>query len=172
VRSVDKHDQAIAEISPVTVNASRWGDGVIPKSLHDMAAYYRMVDGLTSEEGSYQPALDVLQILEEAFPEASTDLLIRECKVPTMHHVRYDLVKTLPNNFVAHGDALINLNPIFGQGCTKAAMDATTLDAFLRASPTSLGMVPSGFSKRMIALQTRRNRSMFDNTRLLGEFSS
>jgi hypothetical protein len=160
--------KAPVNFSSVILIASRWGDGAIPESLHDMAAYYKMVDEITSEEGSYQPALDVLHILEEAFPEASTGLLIRKCKVPTMHHVRYDLVKTLPNNFVAHGDALINLNPIFGQGCAKAAMDATTLDAFLRALPTSLDVVPSGFSKRMVVLQTRRNRSMFDNTRLLG----
>jgi hypothetical protein len=133
-----------------------------------MAAYYKKVDAIASEEGSYQPALDTLRILEDAFPEASTGSSIRKHKVTTMHHIRYDLVETLPDNFAAHGDALINLNPVFGQGCTKAAMDATTLDAFLRASPTSREIVPSGFSKKMIVLQTRRNRFMFDSTRWLG----
>jgi hypothetical protein len=153
----------------VTIIAGKWGDGGLPESLHDMAAFYQKVDELTSEEGSYQPALDVLHVLEEAFPEVSTGSLLRKHKSPTMHHIRYDLMKALPDNFAAHGNALINLNPIFGQGCAKAAMDATTLDAFLRASPTSRGIVPSGFSKRMIALQTSRNRSMFDATRMIGQ---
>jgi 2-polyprenyl-6-methoxyphenol hydroxylase-like FAD-dependent oxidoreductase len=156
--------------SPVTLITLRTGDGSLPESLHDVAAYYKMVDEITSEEGSYQPALDVLRILEEAFPETTTGSLMKKYKVPTMNHVRYDLMKALPDNFAAHGDALINLNPIFGQGCTKAAMDATTLDAFLRAAPANHGRVPSGFSKRMTALQTLRNRSMFDSTRWMGLF--
>jgi 2-polyprenyl-6-methoxyphenol hydroxylase-like FAD-dependent oxidoreductase len=153
----------------VIIGCSRWGEGDVPGSLHDFAVLFNKIDEATSQEGTYQPVYDALRVVEEAFPESSTDSLIRKHKVPSLRHVRYDLMKILPDNFAVHGDAFITVNPIFGQGCTKAAMDATTLDAFLRTVPASRSFVPSGFSKRMIALQTNRDRFMYNNTRFLGK---
>jgi hypothetical protein len=52
-----------------------------------------------------------------------------------MHWVKYhEHAATLPENYVALGDAWMRLNPVFGQGMAKAVVEATTLDGVLRGA--------------------------------------
>ena len=79
--------------------------------------------------------------------------------------VRYDLTRDVPSNFVALGDAVLRLNPIYGyvlltlrfsssslpwfrsQGIVKSCMDCTTLDKSLRQKSLSKGgRLAKGFS--------------------------
>lgn len=51
---------------------------------------------------------------------------------------RYDRMPHLPDGLVVVGDALCNLNPLYGQGMTMAALQALTLRDCLRAGHTDL----------------------------------
>jgi len=51
---------------------------------------------------------------------------------------RYDQMPRLPNGLVVLGDALCNLNPLYGQGMTMAALQAVALRDCLRAGDTDL----------------------------------
>jgi 2-polyprenyl-6-methoxyphenol hydroxylase-like FAD-dependent oxidoreductase len=87
-----------------------------------------------------------------------------------MYHRRFDMAPSLPHNFAVVGDALMRLNPIFAQGCAKAGQDVTSLDAELRRCTGSA--VPDGFAKRLLKIQTSRDRVFFDSTRMNGELWS
>ncbi|KAG8971214.1 hypothetical protein FRC05_011408 [Tulasnella sp. 425] len=72
----------------------------------------------------------LLDIMEEDIE----DMEIYRCRLGQFYHLRYDLSKRLPQNFVPIGDAVMKLNPVYGQGGTKACMDVCSLDGVLRRS--------------------------------------
>ncbi|KAG8993909.1 hypothetical protein FRB95_014179 [Tulasnella sp. JGI-2019a] len=71
---------------------------------------------------------------------------------------------TLPNNWIAMGDSLIKLNPIYGQGCTKAMMDAVTLDSLLRHVPSQQDLPPD-FSKKFFHKAVARTKGIWDGNK-------
>jgi hypothetical protein len=61
-----------------------------------------------------------------------------------LHDIRYYAhAQNMPSNFAALGDAVTRLNPVNGQGMSKALVTALVMDSILRRSPSSL---PSTFS--------------------------
>lgn len=78
----------------------------------------------------------------------------------------------MPENFAILGDAVISLNPVFGQGCSKAMIDAMTLDGALRAVTVKgrarTERLPEGFARGVVKMQMARVKSMFDLTRWMG----
>jgi hypothetical protein len=83
-----------------------------------------------------------------------------------MHQVKYhDHPSSLPVNFVALGDASKKLNPVFGQGMAKTMVEATTLDAVLRAS-TDSAIGPTYFTKA-----AHRTGSVWTSTKI-GDYAN
>jgi flavin-dependent dehydrogenase len=69
-----------------------------------------------------------------------------------MHMIKYHQhISMVPSNFVAVGDSWMRLNPVWGQGATMAMIQATSLDATLRAvsatSQSKLAIAPAYFKK-------------------------
>jgi 2-polyprenyl-6-methoxyphenol hydroxylase-like FAD-dependent oxidoreductase len=112
----------------------------------------------------------VLRALQDAQDgDLDGELILEKYRVTRLYHNRYDRVRALPSNFAVLGDALMRLNPAFGQGCAKAGQDATTLDALLRAVPyNNQGTLPRDYAMKLIKAQTRRNRGLFDSNRWNG----
>jgi hypothetical protein len=156
----------------VFLGAIQWGHVVpYPTTLDEFATYMAESEKVTTEEGDASaPAYHAVRVLQEILGKegSAAPTLFKHAVNGGMHHIRYDLLprSALPANFCAIGDALVRLNPVFGQGCTKAAQDATTLDAILRACSGS--QVPDDFAKKMLDLQTPRSRVFFDNNRTMG----
>ncbi|KAJ3146410.1 hypothetical protein HK101_002333 [Irineochytrium annulatum] len=59
--------------------------------------------------------------------------------------IRYDQAKNLPEGFFAVGDAVISVNPIYGQGLTLSAVSVSSLDRALRDSATIAAAGPAYF---------------------------
>ncbi|BBY17962.1 FAD-dependent oxidoreductase [Mycolicibacterium litorale] len=57
---------------------------------------------------------------------------------PSNRWRRYDRMGRLPDGFVVVGDAVCSFNPVYGQGMTIAAIEATVLDRCLRAGEADL----------------------------------
>jgi 2-polyprenyl-6-methoxyphenol hydroxylase-like FAD-dependent oxidoreductase len=57
---------------------------------------------------------------------------------PSNRWRRYDKMKRMPDGFVVVGDAVCSFNPIYGQGMTIAAIEATVLRDCLRAGDADL----------------------------------
>ncbi|KUI29884.1 2-polyprenyl-6-methoxyphenol hydroxylase-like oxidoreductase [Mycobacterium sp. IS-1742] len=63
---------------------------------------------------------------------------VRVHQYPSNRWRRYDKLKRFPAGFVVLGDAVCSFNPIYGQGMTVAAIEATVLRDCLRAGDADL----------------------------------
>ncbi|KAG8851229.1 hypothetical protein FRB96_009432 [Tulasnella sp. 330] len=81
-----------------------------------------------------------------------------DLSIGTFRWLKYNEMASdaLPRNFVAIGDASMNLNPAGGQGCSKAMSDAITLDACLRRTPSQTRELPYDFSLQYFQKQAAR----------------
>lgn len=80
-----------------------------------------------------------------------------DLKIPPCSYIQYQKAQTgaIPSNFVAIGNAVMAVNPVFGQGMAKACIGAVTLDRFLGCLRKGKS-IPTNFSKRFFALQAAR----------------
>ncbi|KAJ7066144.1 hypothetical protein C8F01DRAFT_694753 [Mycena amicta] len=105
---------------------------------------------------------DKLQEVEE---KDATHSLV---KVPPTTYVRYHLATNLPSNFVALGDSVMTVNPLFGEGGSKAMRCAMALHKTLfRAQTTSGRTLPDSFSEDFFKEEHNRTDWLWENTRTM-----
>ncbi|KAJ4483520.1 hypothetical protein J3R30DRAFT_3835781 [Lentinula aciculospora] len=86
-----------------------------------------------------------LDILEESQP----DIHFSHVRAPPTSYVQYHKTVNLPSNFIALGDSVSSVDPIYGQGCTKAFLGAVVLDSVLRAKLQAHAKeLPADFSEQ------------------------
>jgi 2-polyprenyl-6-methoxyphenol hydroxylase-like FAD-dependent oxidoreductase len=153
----------------VVLLSMQWGHVTeYPETIDSFVEFVKQCEDETSEVGRGEYFYDAMEVLREALGEEACEAkTLVKYSATGMHHYRFDKAPELPDNYAIVGDALLRLNPIFGQGCAKAAQDVTTLDAMLRK--VTGPVVPNGFSKQVLSLQTPRARVFFDSTRMMGE---
>ncbi|KIY70453.1 hypothetical protein CYLTODRAFT_442013 [Cylindrobasidium torrendii FP15055 ss-10] len=115
------------------VCAGGWGrSGQSPKTIEDVIAHCQ---SLKLEKPFPQWALDMLYVLQEV----EQDAVVSHVNVGPSFLMKFHECNGLPTNFVALGDAVCRVNPLYGQGCAKAVIGATCLNTVLnrtRSSPT------------------------------------
>ncbi|KAJ7785634.1 hypothetical protein B0H16DRAFT_1400210 [Mycena metata] len=86
--------------------------------------------------------------------------------MPTQSYIEYHRVpaRNLPSNFVAIGDATLQLNPLHGQGFAKAMLNGIALDALLRSLNTT--SLPRDFSAKFFKKNAVYTKGLWDATRL------
>ncbi|KAF8151934.1 hypothetical protein K438DRAFT_1864784 [Mycena galopus ATCC 62051] len=89
-------------------------------------------------------------------------------KTPTQTYIRYHRLPTnaLPSNFIAIGDANLQLNPVHGQGFAKTILNGLALDPLLRSINPDLGNLPRDFSARYFKKNAAYTHGLWDTTRL------
>lgn len=132
------------------VCAGGWGrSGQSPKTLEDVVAHCQ---SLKLEKPFPQWAIDMLLALQEV----EQDAVISHVNVGTFIVVhlggpfvlmlaflgpsflmKFHECNGLPTNFVALGDAVCRVNPLYGQGCAKAVIGATCLNTILNRTRSS-----------------------------------
>jgi hypothetical protein len=154
----------------VVLLSVQWGHvAKYPETIDSFVEFCKQCEDATSEIGRGEYFYDAMEVLREALGEevCQAKTLVKY-SVTEMHHYRFDKAPALPDNYAIMGDALIRLNPVFGQGCAKAGQDVATLDAVLRKCTGTV--VPDGFSRQLLTTQTPRARVFFDGTRTMGEY--
>ncbi|KAG8981458.1 hypothetical protein FRB93_008679 [Tulasnella sp. JGI-2019a] len=90
---------------------------------------------------------------------------IYDANTGKMHNIPYhEAPEALPSNWVAIGDAVTKLNPIYGQGTTKAAIEVVTLDSILRAIPAAQG-IPADLPERYYTKRAPRVLGLWEATK-------
>ncbi|KIJ42124.1 hypothetical protein M422DRAFT_31490 [Sphaerobolus stellatus SS14] len=85
-------------------------------------------------------------------------------RCPPAVWLQYHKATNLPSNFVALGDAVMNLNPLQGFGVTKACVDAVTLNGLLTRLPGNT--LPSDFGHKFFDIQAKRIKGRWDQTKM------
>ncbi|KAH7101153.1 hypothetical protein BKA62DRAFT_704391 [Auriculariales sp. MPI-PUGE-AT-0066] len=141
----------------IIISAGHWGHRAPPVTLDDLREY--------ALSARIRPVpswfLDVLALLEPVKNQTTSSSM----KLNSCSRIFYESVKVLPRNFIAHGDSVIRLNPRNGEGVTKCAMGATTLDGVLRRMPQ--GPHDSAFSKTFFKLLAGRTSHLWNSSRYL-----
>ncbi|KAE9409592.1 hypothetical protein BT96DRAFT_529475 [Gymnopus androsaceus JB14] len=101
-----------------------------------------------------------IDILEESKPA----IKYSHVRVPGTAYIRYHRMANLPCNFVAIGDSVMSINPIFGQGCTKALLGAVALHTVLS---TNSGEIPPNFSELFFQEHFEKTDGFWQTTRLI-----
>ncbi|KAJ7578566.1 hypothetical protein C8J56DRAFT_1016531 [Mycena floridula] len=143
----------------IQVLAMIWGTNhQLPTSLEELKVYARDLRlDVPLPEWIFQ-VLDELEPLSDA-----TTMIKTSSKPPT--YVRYHKAVCLPDNFVALGDSVMNINPIGGQGISKSLMGTICLNEVLRELPSGSPAIPSSFSSRFFKMQAHKIESLWTGTK-------
>ncbi|KAF7794180.1 hypothetical protein EIP86_005311 [Pleurotus ostreatoroseus] len=139
-----------------------WGDVNLPLEADDIEPF---VKSLNAHEPVPSWLVETLQILVSEGSPRFKSLKIRPCS-----NIQYHKVPDLPVNFVAVGDSMLQLNPIYAQGCSKAMMGVTTLNSLLRSShpvvrPGQDDLLPTSFSKTYFRAVGHHGQALWDSTK-------
>jgi flavin-dependent dehydrogenase len=86
------------------------------------------------------PTSDVYDLIAQAEP--LTDPVVH--KFPSSQWRHYEKLRHFPQGYIVFGDAICSFNPVYGQGMSTSAMQASALDRCLQGPE-------QGFSKRFFA---------------------
>ncbi|KAI5117976.1 hypothetical protein M0805_004909 [Coniferiporia weirii] len=135
-----------------------WGDQALP-DFSDIKDFF---EDLTPDERVPDWFMTMLDILLEYQHLAE----VSNSKYPTLSSIRYERAAYLPSNFIAIGDSVMQVNPTFAQGCSKACVGAITLDSMLRSRPmVNSTSIPLGFSRQFFKELTLKTASAWDGTK-------
>ncbi|KAF7339236.1 hypothetical protein MVEN_02001400 [Mycena venus] len=133
----------------------------LPRSVPEILPFISTIRGHAPLASWF---VETVEILCENCNEPSFDII----KIPEQSCVKYHSVPTgaLPSNFIAVGDAHIQLNPVHGQGVSKAMLNAITLNSLLHSIDSPVPIIPGDFSVRYFKENAARTKGLWDATRL------
>ncbi|KAJ6527370.1 hypothetical protein B0H19DRAFT_1275184 [Mycena capillaripes] len=133
----------------------------LPRSVPEILPFISTIRGHAPLASWF---VETVEILCENCNEPTFDII----KIPEQSCVKYHSVPTgaLPSNFIAVGDAHIQLNPVHGQGISKAMLKAITLNSLLHSIDSPVPIIPGDFSARYFKKNAARTEGLWDATRL------
>ncbi|EGN96342.1 hypothetical protein SERLA73DRAFT_186054 [Serpula lacrymans var. lacrymans S7.3] len=136
-----------------------WGAGEDPPRTIQATKEY--IHAMVLDERPPQWWFDMLDLLTEVEDKMTCSIV----RVPPTPYIRFHKATNLPSNWVAIGDSVMRLNPVFGQGCSKAMLDVVSLNNVLHSMATSESKagsrLPKDFSKRFFAAQEQKIKPLW-----------
>ncbi|KAF8221557.1 hypothetical protein L208DRAFT_1327277 [Tricholoma matsutake] len=102
----------------------------------------------------------------DALHEVEASATITNVNLSSLSYIKYHQARNLPDNYIAIGDSILRVNPIYGHGCSKAIMGAVTLNTVLK-STDSQNYLPVDFSKRFFDAQAAKIDPIWEGTKIL-----
>ncbi|KZT32412.1 hypothetical protein SISSUDRAFT_1028503 [Sistotremastrum suecicum HHB10207 ss-3] len=135
-----------------------------PRSIADLRNFMRRIK---SAEPLPNYLFQIMDALEDN--ECDRSATYNDIRASPSHFVKYhEIVERLPTNLIAIGDSVIKLNPVKGQGCTKAMIGAVTLAAVLHEcdqiphAKYAQRILPPSFGKIFWSRQNKRTKSIWE----------
>ncbi|KAK0232717.1 hypothetical protein IW262DRAFT_1326368 [Armillaria fumosa] len=121
------------------------GECDLPKTLEEAKECAR---SLTTEKPVPETFFNMLDMLDEV----KDTMTCSQVRYPGSSYIRYENAVNLPANWVALGDSVMRVNPIYGQGCSKAIFGAICLDKLFK----NMTVIPKGFSKKYFSIHSEK----------------
>ncbi|KAJ6538109.1 hypothetical protein B0H19DRAFT_1270473 [Mycena capillaripes] len=128
----------------------------LPRSVSEVVPFISKIRGHRSIPSWF---FRTVEVLCEQCSNPSIDIF----KIRDQSYVKYHSLPAgvLPSNFIAVGDADIQLNPIYGQGFAKVMLNAITLNALLHSLGSSVRHLPRDFSARYFKKNVARTKGLW-----------
>ncbi|KAK0188421.1 hypothetical protein F5146DRAFT_982989 [Armillaria mellea] len=129
----------------------------LPKTLEEAKTWAR---GLITEVPIPEEWYAMLDMLKEVQDTMTSS----QVRFAPSTWIRYERGVNLPSNWVAAGDSVMRVNPIFGQGCSKAICGAVCLNKLLQTVP---GSIPKEFSKKYFRMHADKIEPIWSTTKVI-----
>ncbi|EGN97883.1 hypothetical protein SERLA73DRAFT_169006 [Serpula lacrymans var. lacrymans S7.3] len=152
----------------IHISPGAWGMSDLPKTIDGVKKFARsMVMDVPLPDWLFQ----VLDMLEED-PQVQETMTVSYVRVPPACYYRFHMATNLPSNWVALGDSVMRINPVFGTGIAKTIYGLLSLSRILRTVPsaassssTDSAVLPSDFSSKFFDIQRPRIESFWTSTK-------
>ncbi|KAF9047117.1 hypothetical protein BDZ89DRAFT_26674 [Hymenopellis radicata] len=148
-----------AEGNSIYVACGSWGGDETPKSLEGIKPF---AQSIKVDKALPEWFLEFLDLLGEA----EETMIVSAVRVAPSFWTHYERAPDLPSNWIALGDSVSRVNPLYGQGCTKALLDVLAMNTILHEN-SSLPALPDNFSKRFFQAQAARMDPLWQSTKTL-----
>ncbi|KAK0489389.1 hypothetical protein IW261DRAFT_1444751 [Armillaria novae-zelandiae] len=138
---------------------SAMGECELPRTLEDAKICAR---SLVTEKPIPETFFQMLDMLDEV----KDTMTCSPVRYPGSNYIRYERAVNLPTNWIAMGDSVMRVNPVYGQGCSKAFFGAICLHKLLMTST----VVPKDFSRKYFSIHAEKIRPLWDGLKA-GDYS-
>ncbi|KAK0215034.1 hypothetical protein IW262DRAFT_1404470 [Armillaria fumosa] len=129
----------------------------LPKTLEEAKAWARTLITDAPIPLEWYAMLDTLK-------EVQDTMTCSQVRFAPSNWIRYERGVNLPSNWIATGDSVMRVNPIFGQGCSKAIYGAICLNTLLQIVPAS---IPKDFSKKYFRMHADKIEPLWSTTKVV-----
>ncbi|KAF8624200.1 hypothetical protein AX17_007189 [Amanita inopinata Kibby_2008] len=146
----------------VQLCTGQWGNADLPTSLDDFKAFAKSLNADHPIPAWWYQFVDTLKDVEDK-------MTFKAVRIPSSVYTRYHLAANMPNNWVALGDSIMRINPIFGQGINKALLGVVSLNTLLhevRIRDQGDGAkLPRDFARRFFDAQAGKIEPIWDGVK-------
>ncbi|KAK0202359.1 hypothetical protein DFS33DRAFT_889061 [Desarmillaria ectypa] len=125
-----------------------------PRTLEEIKKYAQTMVTWEPIPRSVFELLDMLKEVEDTMIYSHLPFSGASC-------IRYEKAVNLPANWIAIGDSVMKLNPLFGQGVVKALLGAICLNTLLQKCYT-ISTIPKDFSTKFFEMQKNKISHLWD----------
>ncbi|THU97455.1 hypothetical protein K435DRAFT_778036 [Dendrothele bispora CBS 962.96] len=155
----------------LTITCGAWGSNAsLPDKFEGVKAHLESVKSATPIPEWIWNFLDLCQQ-----PEVQSTLQVTKVRTPPSFWTHFESAgDVLPSNWIAIGDSVCVVNPIYGQGGTKAMIGAVSLNSTLhqlykksRTEQEKQTFLPQDFSQRFFRTQANKIASIWMGNKMI-----
>ncbi|KAG7444011.1 uncharacterized protein BT62DRAFT_934602 [Guyanagaster necrorhizus] len=138
----------------VQICCAVFGADELPRTVEEIKKYAQSIVTRDPMPPSLFQILDMLEEVEDT-------MTCSQIPFPGASYIRFDKAVNLPPNWIAIGDSVMKVNPLFGQGVVKALMGAICLNTLLQKRDATAG-IPRDFSAEFFEMQGNKISPFWD----------
>ncbi|PBK68974.1 hypothetical protein ARMSODRAFT_1038412 [Armillaria solidipes] len=138
----------------VQICCAVFGAGELPQTLEQIKKYAQSIVTRVPIPLWFFQILDMLDEVEDT-------MTCSQVPFAGASYIRFDKAVSLPPNWIAIGDSVMKVNPLFGQGIVKALMGAICLNTLLQKRDATAG-IPKDFSAEFFETQGNKISPFWD----------
>ncbi|KAK7469990.1 hypothetical protein VKT23_001425 [Stygiomarasmius scandens] len=161
-----KHSQGIVAATKlegdyVSLTCGSWGVPDLPEDLDSVRKYLASTKPTKAIPEWIWQFIDMCQQVEDT-------LEFSKVRAPPSFWTHYELANDLPPNWIALGDSVSRVNPVYGQGGCKAMMGIASLNTLLHdLNNKKVYSIPTDFSRNFFCTQAEKIKPIWMGNKMI-----